>query len=344
MDASFLRHPQAAGCGYLLPAPKLLRHYRCALLYKDLPCALNRSSKPARDTAMRTPGVLRWFLYLAPNPTKPVKNMTYQTTRALFLFVLLALAPLRMAVAQNQYEQQVLQQLESASMVFTSAGYTPVIGDGDKLDHQASETYTVTLKAGRSYVLMGVCDEDCLDLDLELYDGSGNLISQDNTEDDAPIVEVNVATGGDFTLKVTMYECNNNPCYYGVGLYGESQNQYEQQVSQQLGEVSTVFTSAGLTPILRDGGHLGHRTYEDYAVTLVTGHSYVLMGVCDEDCQDLDLELYDGYGNLISQDDSVDDAPVVEVSVVQGGAFTLRVMMYECTEDPCYYGFGVFGN
>ena len=68
------------------------------------------------------------------------------------------------------------------------------------------------------------------------------------------------------------------------------------------------------------------------------------MGVCDEDCQDLDLELYDGYGNLISQDDSVDDAPVVEVSVVQGGAFTLRVMMYECTEDPCYYGFGVFGN
>ena len=299
----------------------------------------------AEDTTLSILCILRWPRYLAAYLTKPVKNMTYDSTRALVLFILLALVPLRMAVAQNQYEQQVLDQLEGAAMGFMTGDIMPILTEGDMLDHQESETYTITLKAGRTYFLMGVCDEDCLDLDLELYDGSGNLISQDNTDDDAPIVEVNVATGGDFTLKVTMYDCDiQAPCYYGVGLYGEYQNEYEQQVAEQLGEVSGVFTSAGLTPILRDGGHLDHRTYEDYAVTLAAGHSYVLMGVCDEDCQDLDLELYDGYGNLISQDDSVDDAPVVEVSVAEGGAFTLRVMMYECSENPCYYGFGVFGN
>ncbi len=271
--------------------------------------------------------------------------MTHYTTRALFLFVLLAVAPLRSAVAQNPYEQQVLEQLEGAAMGFMEGNFMPILTEGDMLDHQESETYTITLKAGRTYFLMGVCDEDCLDLDLELYDGSGNLISQDNTDDDAPIVEVNVATGGDFTLKVTMYECDiQAPCYYGVGLYGEYQNEYEQQVAQQLGDASMTFTSAGLSPVLRDGGHLGHRTYEDYAVTLETGHTYVLAGVCDEHCQDLDLELYDGYGNLISQDDEVDDAPIVDVSVAQGGIFTLRVTMYECSTNPCYYGFGVFGN
>lgn len=272
-------------------------------------------------------------------------NMTYYTMRALFLFVLLALAPLRSAVAQNQYEQQVLVQLEGAAEGFTSEGFTPILTVGDNLNHQEWATYAVTLKAGRSYFLMGVCDEDCLDLDLELFDGNGNLISQDNTESDLPVVEVNVATGGAFTLRVTMHTCDiQAPCYYGFGVYGEAQNQYEQQVAYQLGEASTVFTSAGFRPVLRDGGHLNHQTYEDYVVTLETGRSYVLMGVCDEDCMDLDLELYDGYGDLISRDTTEDDTPIVEVSVAQGGAFTLRVGMYECTDNPCYYGFGVFGN
>ncbi len=105
-------------------------------------------------------------------------------------------------------------------MAFTSAGYIPVIEDGGRLIHGASETYTVTLEAGRTYILMGVCDEDCLDLDMELYDGYGNLISRDDSEDDVPTVEVSVTNGGDFTLQVTMFECNENPCYYGVGLYG----------------------------------------------------------------------------------------------------------------------------
>ena len=130
------------------------------------------------------------------------------------------LAPLRTAIAQDRYEQQVLLQLDQVSLVFTSAGYIPIIEDGGKLDHGSSENYTVTLETGRTYILMGVCDEDCLDLDMALYDGYGNLISRDDSEDDVPTVEVSVTQGGDFTLQVTMYQCNQNPCYYGVGLYG----------------------------------------------------------------------------------------------------------------------------
>ena len=147
--------------------------------------------------------------------------MKTYSTLTLLLFLALVLAPLRTAVAQDQYEQQVLAQLEAASMVFTSAGYTPIIGDGGKLAHGATETYSVTLEAGHSYMLMGVCDEDCLDLDLALYDGYGDLVSRDDSEDDAPVVEVSVAVGGEFTLQVTMFQCNAAPCYYGVGLYGQ---------------------------------------------------------------------------------------------------------------------------
>ena len=142
------------------------------------------------------------------------------STLTLFLFLLVVLAPVRTAIAQDRYEQQVLQQLGEASMAFTSVGYIPIIEDGGKLDQGSSETYTAPLETGHTYILMGVCDEDCLDLDMALYDGYGNLISRDDSEDDVPTVEVTVTQGGDFTLEVTMYNCNQNPCYYGVGLYG----------------------------------------------------------------------------------------------------------------------------
>lgn len=134
--------------------------------------------------------------------------------------VLLTLTSLGSALAQDRYEQQVLIQLEEASSIFTSAGYTGILGDGGALDHQYYEDYTVTLGAGVTYAIVGVCDEDCYDLDLGIYDGYGDLITQDDSEDDAPVVEFTVTHGGDFTLRVTMYHCEGNPCYYGVGLYG----------------------------------------------------------------------------------------------------------------------------
>ena len=67
------------------------------------------------------------------------------------------------------------------------------------------------------------------------------------------------------------------------------------------------------------------------------------MGVCDEDCSDIDLSLLDGYGNLVVEDIEVDDAPVIEFTVTASGDFTLGVEMYECSVEPCYYGVGLFG-
>ncbi|MEM1271776.1 MAG: hypothetical protein AAGI08_17135 [Bacteroidota bacterium] len=149
--------------------------------------------------------------------------MVYRPALAsvLFLFVLLA-APWQSATAQTaeEYVEQLLVQLDAAADVFEEEGFLPVMADGDVLEQGESQLYTVTLEEGISYLLLGVCDEDCSDLDLELYDGYDNLISEDDMEDDAPVVDVFVKQSGDFTLKVTMYACSENPCYYGVGVYG----------------------------------------------------------------------------------------------------------------------------
>ncbi len=144
---------------------------------------------------------------------------TFRFVSALFVLSLVALS-LSPAVAQDRYEEQVLAQLEEASEVFIDQGYEGVLGDGGALDHQTYQDYTVSLLTGLQYAIVGVCDEDCLDIDLEIYDGYDELVVADESDDDYPVVRFTVTQGGDFTLRVTMFECNENPCYYGVGLYG----------------------------------------------------------------------------------------------------------------------------
>lgn len=127
-----------------------------------------------------------------------------------------AAAPLE---AQNEYEAQVILQLEAAAEIFVDAGAEPLVWDSGALDEGYAEEFEVTLQEGFTYALVGVCDEDCSDLDLTLYDGDGYFVVEDTEVDDAPVIEFTVTRSGSFTLDVTMYTCGVEPCYYGVALF-----------------------------------------------------------------------------------------------------------------------------
>jgi hypothetical protein len=79
-------------------------------------------------------------------------------------------------------------------------------------------TATFNLSAGGTYVLIGVCDENCSDLDLIVRDSSGNEVGRDEEPDDTPIVIVEGARGGRYTVEVGMVTCEGN-CNWGVRAY-----------------------------------------------------------------------------------------------------------------------------
>lgn len=67
-------------------------------------------------------------------------------------------------------------------------------------DSQVLEVYL-----GADQIVTGVCDSDCYDLDLHLFDVDGNLVSQDVATDAAPIVAA--PWEGTFYLQVDMVNC-----------------------------------------------------------------------------------------------------------------------------------------
>jgi hypothetical protein len=84
--------------------------------------------------------------------------------------------------------------------------------------------------------------------------------------------------------------------------------------------------------------------YDSYYFTLDRGTSYKICAVCDEDCGDLDLCIFDENGNEIECDESDDDLPIVSVSPKWTGRFRLWVKMYDCDIDPCRFGIAIFGR
>ena len=91
-------------------------------------------------------------------------------------------------------------------------------------------------------------------------------------------------------------------------------------------------------------GSLDKGENEFVSVRLDIGTEYQLMGACDTDCSDLDLVLYDSNGREIDNDLQMDDYPVVSVTPSHSGTYRVKVIMANCTAEPCRYGIGVFGT
>lgn len=119
------------------------------------------------------------------------------------------------------YLTQLQTQLGMHSSDFTNRGYTPVgTFQTASLAAGSNGTHTVDLTGGRTYGILGVCDNDCSDVDLTLFGPGGNQIAQDVATDDYPELLFTAPSSGQYRLQVRMVTCRVSPCYYGVQLYG----------------------------------------------------------------------------------------------------------------------------
>ena len=129
---------------------------------------------------------------------------------------------------------------------------------------------------------------------------------------------------------------------------GYAQNSYRSILEEQLTAVGNTVAENGYRPdsrafktdmivgILPAGGDVG------LEIDLEFGVDYMIVGVCDADCSDLDLTLSDIAGNELFKDELEDDAPILSFTAPAGGAHSLWVSMYACSVDPCSFGYKVY--
>ena len=136
------------------------------------------------------------------------------------LFVLAAALSFVSSGAHAQsYADTVWDQLQDWYDDYSDDGYSVenyVIG---KLDEDETDSWTFWLDGGNDYTIIGVCDEDCGDIDLTLLNDDDDVIDEDVLEDNYPIVSVSPRRDAAYTIDVDMYECDVEPCYFGIAIF-----------------------------------------------------------------------------------------------------------------------------
>ena len=137
------------------------------------------------------------------------------------------------AAAANEYEEQIKDLLVQVAEHWLEEGFEPshepILGS---LNTRGRHSTTVTLEAGQTYVMVAVCDQDCSDLDLQLYDAADELIDEDMEEDDFPIVSAEIYRSGEFQVETEMYVCDEEPCYFGVGIFSKATEPPREEAAQ----------------------------------------------------------------------------------------------------------------
>ena len=204
------------------------------------------------------------------------------------------------------------------------------------------------MDGGTAHTLLGVCDEDCSDIDLYLYDEGGVLIDSDASTDDVPVLLVTPPRRGRYRVQVTMYDCQVEPCFYAVGLYQgggavAASDDFQGQAAHYL---QTAFDALLADDKYRMQESLYDNLYssgdETFQIQLESGGPYTILGACDDDYGDLDLHLMDRNGNELDADTDVDSFPMLSVTPSSAGTCTVRVEMFECSVEPCFFSVGVY--
>lgn len=94
-----------------------------------------------------------------------------------------------------------------------SAGY------GDELvslQPGTSYNWAINLNSGRAYRMLGACDNECSNVDLELIDASGAVVAGDTLADDYPVFDFTPPTTGAYQVRISMRTCTIAPCYAGA--------------------------------------------------------------------------------------------------------------------------------
>lgn len=89
-------------------------------------------------------------------------------------------------------------------------------------------------------------------------------------------------------------------------------------------------------------GGLGPGQAQRFNIMLHAGSAYRIVGVCDVDCRNLDMRLYDQNRNPISADNNVGRTAAVTSQPRWTGPFTVEIVMSHCAQAPCYFAFAIY--
>jgi len=146
--------------------------------------------------------------------------MLKRTLQALVLTAaaMVALATRPADAKAQEHAELVWKQLNTAFTTVNRDGYGSLNYIIGRMGEGKTDSWTLNFEKGTTYKIIGACDKDCSDVDIEIMDGS-EVLARDLLADDAPIVSFTPKASSQLRIKVTMVKCADEPCFFGFGIF-----------------------------------------------------------------------------------------------------------------------------
>lgn len=131
-------------------------------------------------------------------------------------------APTQQANVTPEVRAQLIQQigdLLSQTQNQLASGMSRATGLVDEIapiQAGADHRWRIELTGGTVYRIIGACDGDCTNVDIELIDNRGAVVASDMLPDDYPVVDYTPAANGPYFVRILMQSCSVSPCYAGA--------------------------------------------------------------------------------------------------------------------------------
>jgi len=124
------------------------------------------------------------------------------------------------AQVTDPFGRELAPRLAREEAPLTENGYARAAGPfAGGLPEQRGRRFTVMLRAGQDYRILGVCDHRCGDLDLRVFAPSNQLIAQNVLNDAAPVIHVRPIATGNYDIEAVMASCADAPCWFAFNVY-----------------------------------------------------------------------------------------------------------------------------
>jgi hypothetical protein len=124
------------------------------------------------------------------------------------------------AQVPDPFARELAQRLTRGEELLTANGYSRAAGPfPGGLGERGARRYTVMLRAGQDYRILGVCEARCRDLDLRVFGPRGELVQQDVLDDAVPVVHVRPTVTGNYDIEALMQRCGAQTCWYAFNVY-----------------------------------------------------------------------------------------------------------------------------
>ena len=213
--------------------------------------------------------------------------------------------------------------------------------------------WRITLEAGVDYGIVGGCDRECENLDLELIDiTTGGVVASDMLPDDSPVLNYAPSATGDYIVRIMLQACDVAPCLSGARILtrsggkppgrarsaGDIFESTPPTVQWRLGRMHDIFGEYGAA-VERHEAELAPGARQSWPIQLVADRAYTIYATCGEGCANVDLELIDSRsGRVVASDRHPDNYPVVTHVPAADGAYEARVTLQACGAALCPVG------